>query len=161
MRGMERSWRLVLQEIKCYFTSRQKGLKWFAVATLWLPFCCAFSGARKFVDSVIKVPPKWWLGWSEGALALVMCLEVVRQACEWRTGCQHDWMKSAGSAQAFSVPGLCVQCSLLASNLCDLKQRCWLWTKTFWAPSVKESNPLLTTRRNDLKIASEHTHLSN
>lgn len=55
----------------------------------------------------------------------------------------------------FSVPELCSHCSFLASDPCDLKERCWLQlknTKKNQSTFRKESYPLLTIRRHGLKI---------
>lgn len=89
--------------------------------------------------------------------ALVMCLEAmcVQQSVNNRRACQPGWMKCAGSLRASPCQSPAHIVPSLPLDLCDLEQRCWLWSEN---PEfhINEKIPPTYIRRHGLKIAQMH-----
>lgn len=106
----------------------------------------------------------WSVMFQKVISALVMCLEAMctLQSVNNRRGCQHGWMKCAGSLLTPPCQGPGHIVPSLPLDLCDLEQRCWLWSEN---PEFRnnEKPPPAYNRRHSLKIVlcwRAHSHPS-
>lgn len=96
----------------------------------------------------------WSFRFQKVISALVMCLEAMcaLQSVNNRLGCQHGWMKWAGSPRASPCQSPAHIVPSLPLDLCDLEQRCWLWSENPESLNNEKITPAYI-RRHGLKIA--------